>query len=62
VGELYVPLNVSKDGDGEPTGQQGLRERFDSRLMDSLRRQAEGPDYERGLPSTVRPSTRSPFR
>lgn len=36
VGELYVPLNVSKDGDGEPTGQQGLRERFDSRLMEAF--------------------------
>ena len=34
VGELYMPLNVSKDGDGEPTGQQGLRERFDSRLVE----------------------------
>lgn len=36
VGELYVPLNVSKNGDGEPTGQQGLRERFDSRLMEAF--------------------------
>lgn len=36
VGELYVPLNVSKSGDGEPTGQQGLRERFDSRLMEAF--------------------------
>lgn len=36
VGELYVPLNVSKEGDGEPTGQQGLRERFDSRLMEAF--------------------------
>lgn len=34
VGSMYVPVNVSKDGDGEPTGQQGLRERFDSRLLD----------------------------
>ncbi|HEY7698215.1 MAG TPA: hypothetical protein VIE88_07345 [Vicinamibacteria bacterium] len=36
VGELYMPLNVSKNGDGEPTGQQGLRERFDSRLMEAF--------------------------
>jgi hypothetical protein len=36
VGELYVPLNVSKDGDGDPTDQQGLRERFDSRLMEAF--------------------------
>lgn len=36
VGDLYVPLNVSKDGDGEPTGQQGLRERFDSRMMEAF--------------------------
>ncbi|MGH9323985.1 MAG: hypothetical protein ACRD21_00530 [Vicinamibacteria bacterium] len=36
VGELYVPANVSKNGDGEPTGQQGLRERFDSRLMEAF--------------------------
>lgn len=34
VGELYAPPNVSKNGDGEPTGQQGLRERFDSRLLE----------------------------
>ena len=34
VGELYNPANVSKNGDGEPTGQQGLRERFDSRLLE----------------------------
>lgn len=34
VGELYVPANVSRLGDGEPTSQQGLRERFDSRLVD----------------------------
>ena len=36
VGELYVPLNVSKNGDGDSTGQQGLRERFDSRLMEAF--------------------------
>lgn len=36
TGELYVPANVSKSGDGEPTGQQGLRERFDSRLMEAF--------------------------
>lgn len=36
VGELYMPLNVSKNGDGEPTGQQGLRERFDARLMEAF--------------------------
>jgi hypothetical protein len=36
VGDLYVPMNVSKSGDGEPTGQQGLRERFDSRLMEAF--------------------------
>jgi hypothetical protein len=36
TGELYVPANVSKNGDGEPTGQQGLRERFDSRLMEAF--------------------------
>ncbi len=35
VGELYDPPNVSKNGDGEPTGQLGLRERFDSRLMEA---------------------------
>ncbi len=34
VGEMYVPVNVSKNGDGEPTGQHGLRERFDSRLLE----------------------------
>ena len=34
VGAMYVPVNVSKDGDGEPTGQHGLRERFDSRLVE----------------------------
>lgn len=34
VGAMYVPVNVSKNGDGEPTGQQGLRERFDSRLLE----------------------------
>lgn len=36
TGALYVPANVSKNGDGEPTGQQGLRERFDSRLMEAF--------------------------
>ncbi|HSF17758.1 MAG TPA: hypothetical protein VLK65_19620 [Vicinamibacteria bacterium] len=36
VGELYVPANVSRLGDGEPTSQQGLRERFDSRLLDAF--------------------------
>jgi hypothetical protein len=36
VGELYDPPNVSQNGDGEPTGQQGLRERFDSRLMEAF--------------------------
>jgi hypothetical protein len=36
VGELYDPPNVSKNGDGEPTGQLGLRERFDSRLMEAF--------------------------
>jgi hypothetical protein len=36
VGELYDPPNVSKSGDGEPTGQLGLRERFDSRLMEAF--------------------------
>lgn len=35
VGAMYVPVNVSKDGDGEPTGQHGLRERFDSRLLEA---------------------------
>jgi hypothetical protein len=35
VGEMYVPVNVSKNGDGEPTGQHGLRERFDSRLLEA---------------------------
>lgn len=34
VGAMYVPVNVSKNGDGEPTGQHGLRERFDSRLLE----------------------------
>ena len=34
TGELYVPPNVSMLGDGQPTGQQGLRERFSSRLME----------------------------
>ena len=43
VGELYVPLNVSKDGDGEPTGQQGLRERFDSRLMEAFGQKLKVP-------------------
>lgn len=34
VGAMYVPVNVSRNGDGEPTGQHGLRERFDSRLLE----------------------------
>ncbi len=34
VGELWVPVNVSKYGDGDPIGQEGLRERFDSRLLE----------------------------
>lgn len=34
VGAMYAPVNVSKDGDGGPTGQHGLRERFDSRLIE----------------------------
>lgn len=34
VGAMYVPVNVSLNGDGEPTGQHGLRERFDSRLLE----------------------------
>ncbi len=34
VGELWVPVNVSKYGDGEPIEQEGLRERFDSRLLE----------------------------
>ena len=34
VGSMYVPVNVSRGGDGEPTGQHGLRERFDSRLLE----------------------------
>jgi len=34
VGAMYSPVNVSQNGDGEPTGQQGLRERFDSRLLE----------------------------
>lgn len=34
VGEMHVPLNLSKDGDGEPTGQYGLRERLDGRLLE----------------------------
>lgn len=34
VGELWVPVNVSKYGDGEPIDQEGLRERFDSRLLE----------------------------
>jgi hypothetical protein len=44
VGELYVPLNVSKNGDGDPTGQQGLRERFDSRLMEAFGEKIKVPD------------------
>jgi hypothetical protein len=44
VGELYVPLNVSKNGDGEPTGQQGLRERFDSRLVEAFGDKLKVPD------------------
>jgi len=36
VGELQVPANVSQTGDGEPTGQMGFRERFDSGLIDSF--------------------------
>ncbi|MFQ5789290.1 MAG: hypothetical protein ACE5JI_02330 [Acidobacteriota bacterium] len=34
VGEMYVPANLSRDGDGGPIGQEGLRERFDSRLLE----------------------------
>lgn len=34
AGELNVPTNVSMSGDGEPTRQNGLRERFDSRLLE----------------------------
>jgi hypothetical protein len=34
LGELHVPVNLSKLGDGEPIGQEGLRERFDSRAME----------------------------
>ena len=34
TGELYVPSNVSMHGDGDPTGQQGLRERLSSRLLE----------------------------
>ncbi len=41
VGAMYVPVNVSKDGDGEPTAQHGLRERFDSRLMEVYAREVD---------------------
>jgi len=34
AGAMYVPVNVSKEGDGDATGQHGLRERFDSRLLE----------------------------
>jgi hypothetical protein len=34
VGELHNPVNVSKYGDGEPIDQDGLRERFDERLLE----------------------------
>ena len=41
VGAMYVPVNVSRDGDGEPTGQHGLRERFDSRLIEVYARKID---------------------
>lgn len=34
VGELGVPPNVSRLGDGQPTGQEGLARRFDTQLTD----------------------------
>jgi hypothetical protein len=34
LGELHNPVNVSQYGDGEPIDQQGLRERFDERLLE----------------------------
>lgn len=34
LGELHNPVNVSKWGDGEPTDQLGMRERFDERLLE----------------------------
>jgi hypothetical protein len=34
LGELHNPVNVSRNGDGEPIDQQGLRERFDQRLLE----------------------------
>ncbi len=34
VADLHVPTSLSKDGDGGPTQQNGLRERFDSRLLE----------------------------
>jgi hypothetical protein len=34
VDELHQPLNISKWGDGESIDQEGMRERFDSRLLD----------------------------
>ncbi len=36
VGAMYTPVNVSKDGDGAPTGQSGLRERFDRALIENF--------------------------
>ena len=41
VGAMYVPVNVSMNGDGEPTGQHGLRERFDSRLLEVYAREVD---------------------
>ena len=48
VGAMYVPVNVSKDGDGEPTAQHGLRERFHSRLVEVY-----GPDVDIDTPSAI---------
>lgn len=46
IGEMYVPMNISKWGDGEQTNQDGLRERFDSRLLDvySGKLKVDAPD------------------
>jgi hypothetical protein len=34
IAELHDPVNLSKNGDGGPIDQQGLRERFDERLLE----------------------------
>ena len=41
VGAMYNPVNVSKDGDGAPTGQSGLRERFDRALVETYVREID---------------------